>query len=156
MKPPAALTAEMAEGIAETTHFYLRCGLSHRRLQALSGQDMPVVEKWQKMMEIFLTTQVHVIAGMGYASNEEGLTQYAHDLASCLESSDETMRALLVDTRRDTWRSLVATCFGINPDEIPVIEIVEARNLMHKVSSKMMEPDTLLEIQTKASTIEGE
>jgi hypothetical protein len=153
--PPNQLTAEMAQGIADITHFYVQHGLSNRRLKALAKKDVSVVEKWQKMMEIFLTTQVHVIAGMGYGASEQGLTQYAKDLASCLSSVDIEASEELRDIRRDTWRTLVATSFDLELEEIPTLSIVDARNLMHKVSSKMIEPDILLEIQIKASKVSG-
>lgn len=156
MSPPDELTPEMAEGIADTTHFYIRHGLANQRLKALSQQtEMTAVAKWQGMMEIFLTTQVHVIAGMGYGASEEGLTKYAQDLANCVQNVDETTRELLQDVRRDTWRALVATCFDIDASEIPTLSIVDARNLMHKVSSKMIEPDILLTIQNQTAKIIG-
>lgn len=62
--PPAQLSTAMAEGIQDATQFYVRHGISNQRLRAMAKDDqMPVVVKWQKMMEVFLTTQVHVIAG---------------------------------------------------------------------------------------------
>jgi hypothetical protein len=162
MRPPDKLTTEMAEGIAETTKFYVRHGLAHRRLRALAVADttetLTVVQKWQCMMEIFLTTQVHVIAGMGYTPDEQGLTQYAHALQQCIqdEALDETMQELFAELRRDTWRELVATAFDLNVADIPVLSIVDARNIMHKVSSKMMEPSVLLEIQNKTAKLRNE
>jgi len=55
----------MASGIAETTHFYIRCGVSNQRLKALAAEtDMSVVAKWQKMMEIFL--QVRPLGSFGF------------------------------------------------------------------------------------------
>lgn len=154
-KPPSPLTVDMAEGIASATQFYVRHGVAHQRLTKISQDDeMPAVIKWQKMMEVFLTTQVHVIVGLGYGANEQGLGQYAKDLAGVIESADDTMRELFSDVRRDTWRDLVSTCFKIDKDDIPTLSIVDARNLMHKVSSKMIEPDTLLEIQTLTAKIE--
>ena len=48
--PPPKLTVEMAEGIADATQFYVRHGISRRRLEAMAkDDDMPVVFKWQKM-----------------------------------------------------------------------------------------------------------
>ena len=155
-KPPDKLTIEMAEGIGDATQFYIRYGLSNQRLKAMAeDEEMPVVVKWQKMMEIFLTTQVHVIAGLGYSTDEEGLNKYARDLAQCIQQSDETMQELFTETRRDTWRELVAAAFSLDVEDIPRLSIVDARNLMHKVSSKMVEPDVLLEIQTLAAKIDG-
>jgi hypothetical protein len=154
--PPTVLTPDMAHGIAEATHFYIRHGLSNRRLQALSQRtDLPVVEQWQKMMEIFLTTQVHVLAGMGYGASEQGLTQYAQDLSTCLSEADDETSEELRDVRRETWRELVAACFDLELHDIPALSIVDARNLMHKVSSKMVEPNILAEIQAKTSEISG-
>jgi len=108
------------------------------------------------MLEIFLQTQAHVIAGLGYSPDDKGLMKYAQHLQECLSKLDITMRELLMDIRRDTWRSLVATTYKINPKEIPVLSIVDARNLMHKISSKMIEPDTLIMIQHKTAKIQHE
>jgi hypothetical protein len=154
--PPAQLTTAMAEGIGDATQFYVRHGISNQRLRAMSKDDsMPIVVKWQKMMEVFLTTQVHVIAGLGYSADEQGLTQYAQDLANCINNTDDTMRALFTEVRRDTWRELVATCFDLKVDEIKTLDIVEARSLMHKVSSRMIEPEVLQRIQKSCATIEN-
>jgi hypothetical protein len=147
----------MAEGIADITQFYLRHGAARRRLLALAADgDLDVVKRWQHMMEILLTTQVQVVTGLGYAASEEGLARYAQDLARCIQEADDTARELFSEVRRDTWRDMVATCFNIDVADIPTLSIVDARNIMHKVSSKMIEPDTLLEIQTKTAKIEDD
>lgn len=67
--PPDKITKTMAEGIQDTTLFYLRNGVSHQRLKDLALDDakLPLVQKWQKMMEIYLSTQVYVLAGLGYS-----------------------------------------------------------------------------------------
>lgn len=156
--PPSKLTADMAEGIADVTHFYIRHGLAQRRLQTLAQQqpNLSVLEQWQAMIEIFLATQVHVIAGMGYDTDEKGLTQYARDLATLLQETDDAVREAITDTRRDTWRELVATCYNFNVDDIPTLTIAQARELMHTVSAKMVEPDMLLVIQSQTAKISGE
>jgi hypothetical protein len=153
--PPEKLTVEMAAGIADATQFYIRYGISNQRLKVLAADTtLPLLQKWQTMMEIFLTTQVHVISGVGYAASEEGLTKYAMDLAECIQStSDITMQELLRDTRREIWREIVATTFNLNITDIPTLSIVDARNIMHKIASKMIEPDILLEIQQRVSII---
>lgn len=48
--PPESLTRDLAEGILETTQFYVRYGISKQRFQALADEQMDVVEKWHKMM----------------------------------------------------------------------------------------------------------
>jgi hypothetical protein len=145
----------MAQGIADATHFYIRHGLAQRRLQALLETQLDVLHKWQAMIEVYLATQLHVLAGMGYATDEHGLTQYAQDLqALIVVAPDEDMDGITA-TRRETWRELVATAFGFAADDIPNLSIVQARDLMHKVSSKMVEPELLMMIQTQTATITG-
>jgi hypothetical protein len=152
---PNELSSAMAEGILDSTQFYIRYGISHQRLRALAQQpEMAVMDKWQQMMEIYITTQLHVIAGLGYPATQEGLNLYAQHLHACLQQvTDETMRQLFVEVRRDTWREIVSIVFDVPLSELPVLTIVEARNLMHQVSSKMMAPDTLLIIQTQTAKI---
>jgi hypothetical protein len=154
-RPPTGLTTDMAEGIVDATHFYIRHGISGQRLKVLADLDLPVVEKWQKMMEIYLTTQVHVTAGLGYPPDDEGLNLYARHLAVCIQTSDSTMKELFTEVRRDTWREVVGTTFHLDAKDIPILSIVDARNLMHKISSKMIEPDLLLQIQQRTAKITG-
>jgi hypothetical protein len=152
--PPESLSSEVAEGILDLTRFYCRFGISGQRFQALAREpDLPLIERWQLMMEIYVTTQIHVIAGLGYDSNAEGLNVYALHLAQCLQKVDPTMQQLFLELRRDTWRDIVGTVFKLDPKDIPVISVVDARALMHKVSSKMVEPDILLNIQNRTATI---
>lgn len=95
------------------------------------------------------------MTGLGYAADEEGLTKFAQDLAQCITKADPDLQALYSSVRRDTWRELVATAFDVDVNEIPSITIVDARNIMHKVSSKMVDPAVLLEIQTNTAKISG-
>jgi hypothetical protein len=156
-QPPETLTAEIAEGILDLTQFYCRFGISGQRLKALADvPDLPIIERWQEMMEVYVTTQIHVIAGLGYDPNAEGLNLYAHHLSVCIHNTDETMKELFAEVRRDTWREIVGTVFKINPKDIPILSIVDARELMHKVSSKMIEPDTLLGIQSRTANVRHE
>jgi hypothetical protein len=154
-RSPYSLTADMAEGIANSTHFYIRYGTAKQRLRVLAANErMPVVTKWQKMMEVFLRTQLHVISGLGYNPDETGLQQYAQDLAKCMQGLEPTVHEALAETRRGTWRRLVATCFNIRDlGDIPVFSVVQARNFMHKIASKMIEPEVLLHVQNETAKI---
>lgn len=156
-KSPDELTSDMAEGILDQTQFYIRYGISNQRLRLLAeAKDMAIVERWQIMMEIYITTQLHVIAGLGYPPNSEGMTLYARQLTVVIQNADATMRDLFGEVRRDTWREIVATVFCIDSKDIPIMSIVDARNLMHTVSSKMIEPATLLAIQDQTAKIQND
>ena len=161
---PEKLTAEMAQGIADATHFYIRHGLAQRRLQALaqdSTNNASVLNQWQAMIEIYLATQLHVLAGMGYADTgnnpqEHGLAQYAHDLTTLLADTDDDTRDAIIASRRESWRELVATAFGFDAEaDIPVLSVVQARELMHAVSSRMVQPELLLMVQQQTAKLSG-
>ena len=155
-KPPPELTTDMAEGIVDATQFYVRHGIAHQRFLALAqAPDVPAVSRWQKMMEIYLMAQAHVIAGLGYTPNESGLSAYANQLRVCIQGTDETMRKLFDEVRRETWREVVGVTFQLDPAEIPALTIEEARKVMHKVSTKMVDPDVLLKIQKETAKVPG-
>eukprot|EP00523_Entomoneis_sp_CCMP467_P016042 CAMPEP_0168765314 /NCGR_PEP_ID=MMETSP0725-20121227/258_1 /TAXON_ID=265536 /ORGANISM="Amphiprora sp., Strain CCMP467" /LENGTH=320 /DNA_ID=CAMNT_0008814559 /DNA_START=22 /DNA_END=984 /DNA_ORIENTATION=+ len=155
-QPPSKLTEEMASSISEMTEMYIDCGAANQRLKFLASQkDMSVVHKWQSMMEIFFSTQLHIVAGFGYQADEKGLVHFAQDLAAFQQTcKNEDFLLLLKTNRRDTWRSLVSASFELDVKDIPIFSIVDARNHMHKVSARMSSPEVLFEIQQNVSKIQ--
>lgn len=76
IKPPSFISKEMAFGIQSATKMYMKHGVGYQKLKEIakeSGNNKTLVTRWQRMMEAFLGTQVHVIAGLGYTPNERGL-----------------------------------------------------------------------------------
>ena len=153
-KAPESLTLEIAEGILDLTQFYVRYGITGQQLRYLASvPNLSTLERWQQMMEVYVTTQVHVIAGLGYESNTEGLEVFAVHLTKVIHEADDTMKELFAEIRRDTWRGVVGTVFQIEPKDMPVLSVEDARELMRKVSNAMVDPDTLLKIQNETRNI---
>ncbi len=76
--PPTAITKEMAFGIQQANELFINHGLGNQKLAAIgkeTGDVETLVSRWQRMMEAYLGTQVHVLAGLGYAPNETGLRE---------------------------------------------------------------------------------
>ena len=122
----------MAEGIQDTTLFYLRHGISHQRLKALSeDKESSLVMKWQRMMEIYLSTQVYVISGLGYSGDEKGLQDYTQHLAEFIQNKcDDDDRDMFKKVGQEIWRELLIEAFNLDADNIKSISIVDARNIM--------------------------
>ena len=154
-EPPSGITADVAEAIQDTTLFYLRNGVSNQRLLALSkDKETPLVQKWQRMMEIYLSTQVYVISGLGYSGDEKGLENYTRHLAEFMTNKcSEEEREMYKKVGNETWKELLATAFGLDLDDIKPLSIVDARNIMHKVSSKMQDPNILMMINKECSKL---
>lgn len=151
----------MAIGVQDATTLFLKHGLGKRRLDEIAkaagqGPDT-IVSRWQRMMEAFLGTQVHVLAGLGYPPNEQGIGLYNQQLALLMQGCDPDTQEKLRIAGRDTWRSVLSTAFDIPPKEIEEAElsIVDARNVMHKVSQKMQEPAILETIEKKCGSVES-
>jgi len=158
--PPTELNMEMAKGIQTANHLILKYGVGRQRLELLSKESdstTPLVVKWQRMMEIYLGAQLHVVAALGYQTDEQGIMMYTQQLAQfvgtkCDPEIQEEFRA----KGRDTWREMLATAFDLDRDMIAEkygneLSIVDARNIVHKVASALIEPAILEEVSTRVS-----
>ena len=79
IKHPFSLTKEIAVGIQDSTALFIKHGVGMQKLQMIAkeaGNTETLVNRWQRMMEAYLGTQVHVLAGLGYQPNENGLREY--------------------------------------------------------------------------------
>mmetsp|Transcript_9851 Transcript_9851/g.23988 ORF Transcript_9851/g.23988 Transcript_9851/m.23988 type:complete len:326 (-) Transcript_9851:59-1036(-) len=161
-KPPTELNMEMAKGIQSANHLILKYGVGRQRLELLSKEadsNMPLVIKWQRMMEIYLGAQLHVVAALGYQTDEQGIMMYTQQLAQfvgtkCDPATQDEFRA----TGRDTWREMLATAFDLDKDMIAEkfgneLSIVDARNIVHKVASALIEPNILEEVATRVGQL---
>ena len=162
--PPTELNMEMARGIQASNHLILKHGVGRQRLELLSKESdtsMPLVIKWQRMMEIYLGAQLHVVASLGYQTDESGIMMYTQQLAQfvgtkCDPSTQDEFRA----KGRETWREMLTIAFGLDKEMIAEkygneLSIVEARNIVHKVASALIEPNILEEVATRVSLTEG-
>lgn len=142
-------------GVQRSTQMYMRHGIGKQRLDEIRLDDsMLLITKWQKMMEAFLGTQLHVLAGLGYAPDENGMGLYNHQLGTWLNSCDPDTQERLRTIGRDIWREVLCTSFGVAKEELKEVDIVEARNMMHKVSQKMQDEATLKSIAKKCMAIQ--
>lgn len=144
-KPPTKLTLEIAKGIQDGNKLILRYGIGQQRLQLLSTQtNLLLVQKWQRMMEIYLGAQLHIIAALGYETNEQGIMMYTQQLATFIQGCDYDTQEEFRKMGRETWRHMLATAFALDTSTLQEeMSIVDARNTVHKVASKLMEPSIL-------------
>jgi hypothetical protein len=151
-KPPDELNLEMARGIQQANLMILRHGIGKQRLELLaqtSFADMELTAKWQQMMEIYLTCQLHIVAALGYPTNEQGIMQYTRHLAQFVAGCSPDVQEEFRKVGRDTWREMLTVAFDL--EEILLdkkaldteLSIVEARNIMHQVSSQLIQPSVL-------------
>jgi len=158
-RPPRELTLDMARGIQTANQLILKHGVGQQRLVLLSQQEppLPLVQKWQRMMEIYLGAQLHVIASLGYETNEQGIMMYTQQLSSFIGQCNSELQDEFRTIGRETWRDMLATAFQLDEDAIlpggEEMSIVDARNTVHKVASKLMEPKILEKVAEKCGKL---
>jgi len=139
----------------DSTALVLRYGLGDIRLKKISTDDKtPLVTKWQQMMETFLSTQVHVLAGLGYKADETGLQAYNVNLVHYMQEAEPSVQEELRIKGRDNWRIVLSTAFSLDMSDAEELSIVEARNIMHSVSQKMQDERVLAQVKERVKTLD--
>jgi len=147
-EPPKSIKTDIAFGVQNATKLFLTNGIGHRDLIKISneyeGPDSLTL-RWRRMMETFLGVQVHVIAGLGYPANDEGLALYNQHLVTLLKETNPNDMESLRLAGYQIWKNVLMTTFNIPSSEIrkKKINIIEARNIMHQVSMKMIDPEVI-------------
>jgi hypothetical protein len=151
---------EMAGGIQNASQLILKHGVGGQRLKLLSDdENMPLVIKWQRMMEIYLGAQLHILAALGYETNENGIMMYTQQLGrfitnECGPEQQDRFRSV----GRETWRHMLVAAFDLDTDMIAErygteMSIVDARNTVHKVASRLIEPRILETVAAQVGKI---
>lgn len=152
---PGFMNEEMARGVQIGTALYINYGVGRQRLLDIANtKDMDLVVQWQRVMEAFLGVQVHVLAGLGYSPDEKGISTYNQQLAIMMQDLAPDAQEEFRLQVRDTWRAVLSTAFAIPVEDLTEVSIVDARNIMHKVSQKMQSQEILDEIAKKCGSIE--
>jgi len=153
LKSPVVLDEDMALGVQDAVDLFIRHGIGRQRLLSLAAAKIPTVQKWQCMMECFLATQIHVLAGLGYSADEAGLSAFHTHLEQFAQTATPVAQELIRENGRDTWRLVLSTAFDLDIQDFEEKSIVDARNIMHKVAEKMQNEEILKIVQTRCASL---
>lgn len=139
---------------------FIQHGLGKRKLEEVAADksnNTPLVNRWQKMVATYLETQCHVIALLGYQPNEQGIAMFTQQLSAALQTCAPDIQEQLRIAGRDTYRMVLAAAFDMptlleDQKSKGEVSIVDARNMMHKVSLRMQDPE-VLEIVAKRCSV---
>ncbi|KAL7545973.1 hypothetical protein ACHAWF_009323 [Thalassiosira exigua] len=157
-RPPDSLTPEAGLGAQDAMRLFVRHGPGRRRLEAVAADKgrTPLVERWQRMVEAYLVTQCHVISLLGYPPDEKGLGAYTQQLSDALKLSSPDVQESLRVAGRDTYRMVLAAAFDLplaeEMEKRGELSVVDARNIMHKVSLRMQDPEVLEKVAKECAT----
>mmetsp|Transcript_14100 Transcript_14100/g.21180 ORF Transcript_14100/g.21180 Transcript_14100/m.21180 type:complete len:324 (+) Transcript_14100:85-1056(+) len=156
--PPEKIAPEAGLGAQDAMKLFIQHGVGRRKLNEIAAEKgtTPLVDRWQKMVATYIETQCHVITLLGYTPDERGIGLYTQHLQQALASASPEVQDMLRIAGRDTYRMVLANAF-----DLPLMEeqeskgemsIVDARNVMHKVSLRMQAPEVLEKVAKICST----
>ncbi|KAG7339347.1 hypothetical protein IV203_025576 [Nitzschia inconspicua] len=92
---------------------------------------------------------------MGYETNEGGLMKYTQQLGTFIHKCPPDVQDEFRRVGRTTWRDMLVLAFGLDQSELPTEEmsIVDARNTVHKVASRLIEPAILEAVATRVAAL---
>lgn len=129
---------------------FIQHGLGKQKLRQIAAEKAtaPLVDRWQKMVATYLETQCHVISLLGYRPDERGIALYTQHLSQALQLSNPEIQERLRVAGRDTYRMVLGAAFDVpalvdDAEKKGELSVVDARNIMHKVSMRMQEPEVL-------------
>ena len=153
VSPPTKLNEEIVFGVQNATLLLIQHGLGKRQLLEVAkgarGPQSTLVTRWQKMMQGYLGSQVHILAGLGYSPDENGVALYQYQYNEFMSTADPDTQERLRKLGRDVWRRVLSISFDVPIEQMmkgylsQEMSIVDARNIMFKIAQKMMDPSIL-------------
>lgn len=155
---PTSLSPDAGLAAQDAMKLFIQHGIGKQKLSQIAADmtNKPLVDRWQAMIQTYLETQCHVISLLGYTPNEHGIALYTQHLSSALASSSPEIQETLRVAGRDTYRMVLSGAFDIpdllGSEQSDELSIVDARNIMHKVSLRMQGADVLEKVAKQCST----
>jgi hypothetical protein len=156
---PEKLAPEAGLGAQDAMKLFIQHGVGRRKLNEIAAEKgrTPLVDRWQKMVATYIETQCHVITLLGYTPDERGIGLYTQHLQQALATCSPEVQDMLRIAGRDTYRMVLANAFDLpflmeEQESKGELSIVDARNIMHKVSLRMQAPEVLEKVAKICST----
>lgn len=138
---------------------FIEHGLGKMKLRQVASDrvnNVPLVDRWQRMIATFLEAQCHVLGLLGYQPNERGIALYTQHLTQAMQNSAPEVQEELRVAGRDNYRLVLSLAFDLpslieEQKEKGELSVVDARNIMHKVSLRMQDPDVLENVAKRCS-----
>lgn len=110
--------------------------------------DRPLTDRWQSLIHVYMTSQVHALLHFGYTPDDQGLRSFIveYDALSRDKLSDDGKS--LFELTRKRWNAMVRRAFNVDLD-VQELPVEQARQLSSILSLKM-QSDEFMETIDKA------
>lgn len=109
--------------------------------------DRPLTDRWQSLIHVYMTSQVHALLHFGYTPDDQGLRSFVveYDALSKDKLSDEGKN--LFELTRKRWNAMVKRAFNVDLD-VQELPVEQARQLSSILSMKMQSDDFMAQIDS--------
>ena len=127
------------------THTHSHTHIRRPPPQELS--DRPLTDRWQSLIHVYMTSQVHALLHFGYTPDDQGLRSFVveYDALSKDKLSDEGKN--LFELTRKRWNAMVKRAFNVDLD-VQELPVEQARQLSSILSMKMQSDDFMAQIDS--------
>lgn len=134
---PPELTMDVAKAITQMTIMQLdnEDMMYNQSLKKIQKTNASLTDRWQAMVHVLLSCQLHAIVPFGYQPNEQGLLEFnkAFGLLTMKPEGKELRKLSL-----DRWRMIVNHAFGVVMGPEDSISVEKARLIALKLSFEML------------------
>jgi hypothetical protein len=152
-----SLNSEQATACFETVSTYLELSRASEMLKEIrsSSETQSLATRWQRMFDIYLTTQLHVIHPYGYAADQQGLQAFNMNVAQVMQSTgpESDMGKELLEAQKENWDLLLDRAFGVKADKAKAIDIETCRNIASSVAAKIQSDDFTTKLEQKLAGV---
>ena len=154
-----SLNAEQATACFETISTYLEFSRASEMLREiqLSKDSQSLALRWQRMFDVYLTTQLHVIHPFGYAADQSGIQAFTMNVAQVQQSlgSETGAGKDLMDAQKDNWEVLIERAFGVRTDDdsTEAISLETCRSIAKDVSQRVMSSEFEIAVKSRVDSI---
>jgi hypothetical protein len=137
-----SLNSEQATACFETVSTYLELSRASDMLKEiqLSSKSQTLGTRWQRMFDVYLTTQLHVIHPYGYNADQTGLQAFNMNVGQVMQASGSgsSEGKELMEAQKENWDILLNRAFGINADDTSnQVSLDTCRSIAVKVAEKL-------------------
>lgn len=111
-----------------------------KQLEAIRNTEAPMHEKWQMMIQVFISAQLHAIIPFGFTPDDNGLKAFMMGFETVSRSA-EGKEVLELSKKR--WAILVKEAFGVTFTEQDKLPLEKARHMTAILGMKMQSEDFL-------------
>lgn len=134
-----ALSMDMALSVANATHSQIDRGLQGQALEQLQTQaGAPLADRWNGMLQLFMTTTVNNIVPLGFSADQQGIMAYNQQFSTLIASGGEQTNELR-GLNKKIWELMLLKAFNAKLGD--PITLHQAREIQAKISARLLSPD---------------